>query len=275
MTSQTDSNSRDLSQDNRCNIDDRISTLIDHASLLPTNNRFFKAAQACRQVDGEAALRIAQYWRETTKAFMFTTIAGIGVLAQEAAQHPSPPRHLLDVIQTAFRVISDDLNNVLPVFKAVAPTGAAGIHYLWWENAILGAMKERLNLDPSSPLPPLPGNVRVLLENMHRLSVSPLGAAVQLRVVEAIALEICVAFKQVFTRVVVDRVKVFTTTSQLAWMNSHIQAEVTHSQEVSDHNTGMTSIADTDDKREVMLGLVAEYVTNWNAALEDFAAALE
>jgi hypothetical protein len=256
-------------------LDRKIAALINCAGLSSSENRFFKAAKAVKTVDGRAALSIAHYWRETTKTFMFTTIAGIGGMARQAELDPSPPEHFLDVIQTAFRVIGDDLNNALPVFQAVAPAGAAGIHYVWWERSILQPIADCLGLGPSNAHVALPANVRALLDNMHRLSSNPLGTAVQLRVVEAIALDICIAFKRVFSRVATDGGRVFTTADQLAWMNSHIQAEVAHNQQVSDHDTGMTNLADTAAKQKEMLRLTAEYVRNWNAALEDFAAALE
>jgi hypothetical protein len=264
-----------LHQATSADIDRKITALINRAGLSASENRFFKAAKAVKTVDGRAAVSIAHDWREITKTFMFTTIAGIGGMARQAELDPAPSEHFLDVIQTAFRVIGDDLNNALPVFKAVAPAGAAGIHYVWWERSILRPVADRLGLGPSDALPPLPVNVRALQDNMHRLSSSPLGTAVQLRVVEAIALDICIAFKRVFSRVAIDGTRVFTTADQLAWMNSHIQAEVAHNEEVSDHDTGMTSLADTAAKQKEMLRLTAEYVRNWNAALEDFATGLE
>jgi hypothetical protein len=255
-------------------LDRDITALLGRANLTPVTNRFFRAAKARATVDGYPALCVAHYWRELTKTFMFTTIAGLGGMAREAALHAAPPRHFLAVVQTVHRVIGDDLNNVMPVFQAAAPQGVGGIHYVWWDDTVLRPVADRLGLGPDDPLPPLPANVRALQENMHRLSTSALGTAVMLRVVEGIALDMCVAFKRVFSRVVIDGSRVFPAAHQLAWMNSHIQAEVAHSQQVSDHDSGMTGIADTTAKQLEMLRLTDEHTRLWNAALEDFAAAL-
>ncbi len=219
-------------------------------------------------------LRIAHYWRELTKTFMFTTIAGLGNMAKEAAEDSAPPSNDLSVIQTLFRVIGDDLNNEMHIFRAAAPPGVDGIHYVWWENTVLRPIANRLGRGYYPSMPALPTSVQNLRENMHRLSDSALGTAVQLRVVEAIALDLVIAFKRIFSRVVIDGQKMFPTNDTLAWMNAHIQAEVAHNKEVSDHDTGMSIIADTDGKQAEMLTLAAEYVTNWNAALNDFAAVL-
>lgn len=256
-------------------LDRAIAALIDRAGLGSNANRFFVAAKGARSAGGQPALRIARYWRDMTKTFMFTTMAGIGVMSRAAAEAPEPSDQFLAVIQTAVRVISDDLNNVLPVFAAAAPQGVGGIHYVWWERSVLRPVAAALGLDPSDPLPPLTPNIRGLLDNMLRLAAHPLGAAIQLRVVEAIALDICIAFKRVYSRLAVGGAKVFTDPGRLAWMNSHIQAEVAHHQQVSDGDAGMTTVAATQAEREEMLRLAAEYAQNWNAALEDFAAALE
>ena len=123
-------------------------------------------------------------------------------------------------------------------------------------------------------MPELPPSIVALQETMHRLSRSALGTAVQLRVVEAIALDIVIAFKRVYSRLVIGGTKMFPASEQLAWMNSHIQAEVAHHSDVSNHDSGMTSLADTAAKQKEMLCLTAEYAWMWNAALEDFAAPL-
>jgi hypothetical protein len=256
---------------NNADMDRAISHLIDRAGLSPSRNRFFLAARAARGVSGEAALRIAHYWREVTRTFMLTTLAGLGRMAEEAAAQTAPPRHHLAVIQTIFRVIGDDLNNEMHLFKAVAPAGVGGIHYVWWEESILRPVAERLGTDR---MPELPPRILALLEMMHRLSRSPLGTAVQMRVVEAIALDIVIAFKRIYTRLAIGGTRVFPAGEQLAWMNSHIQAEVSHHNDVSNQDCGMTSLADTEAKQREMLSLTDEYVRSWNAALDDFAAAL-
>jgi Aspartyl/Asparaginyl beta-hydroxylase/L-proline 3-hydroxylase, C-terminal len=255
-------------------LDHRIAGLIEGEHLGAENNGFFLAAEAVKSVRPAQALAIAHNWREMTKAFMFTTIKGIGVMADQATREARPSEPLLRTIQTMFAVIGDDLNNNMKVFKDVAPGGIAGIHYVWWEDAIINPIMK--HCDPAEAGPAVatsPGAAR-LISAMERLSRSCTGTAVQLRVVEAIALQIAVAFKRVFARIVVDDKKLFTGHDDLAWMNAHIKAEVTHNQQVSDHDVGMASIADTVTKQQEMLAMTAEYVKCWRDALGDFEAAL-
>jgi hypothetical protein len=253
-------------------LDQAIAELINRAGLTPSRNPFFTAARAVTQVHGDSALRIAHYWREVTKTFMLTTLAGVGRMAEVAAGQAAPPHHNLAVIRTVFRVISDHLNNEMHRFKAVAPAGVAGIHYVWWDDTILRPIADRLGADR---MPELPPRILALQEMMHQLCRSPLGTAVQLRVVEAITLDIVIAFKRVFTRLSIGGNKVFPSSAQLAWMNSQLQAAVVHHNDVSNHDGGMTCLADTGAKQKEMLCLAAAYTRAWNAALADFAAALE
>lgn len=254
--------------------DVEIADCIARAGLLREDNAFFVAAKKVQEIDALSALRIAHGWREMTKAFMFTSVAGLGAMAQQADLEEYPSVDMLEAMQTIFTVIGDDFSNIMPVFQKVAPAGAGGMHYAWWETDIIDPLKKRLGAplnDTSAML--LPG-AKNLIANMRALVAEPLGAAVQLRVVEAIALDITVAFKRVFTKAVAHGERVFTKAPQFAWMDSHIEAEVAHHKAVSDHDTGTTGIADTDAKRADMLRLTEQYARNWNAALAEFADCL-
>lgn len=256
-------------------LDEEIAACIQHAGLSRERNLFFTGSQTVKSVNPLTALRIAYGWRELTKTFMFTSIAGLGVMALEADAQATPAKTLLRTMQTVFSVIGDDLSNVLPAFQKVAPIGPDGMHYAWWESAIVDPLRKYLG-SPSNDTSALLGDGAIrLLANMRKLASEPLGAAIQLRVVEAIALDITVAFKRVFSKVVANGAPLFSTPAQFAWMDSHIEAEVAHHKAVSDHDTGTTSVADSDSKRGDMLVLTQEYAANWNAALAEFAACLQ
>ena len=128
-------------------------------------------------------------------------------------------------MQTVFQVIGDDLSNLMPAFQKVAPAGPAGMHYAWWESAI----------------------------------------------VEAIALDITVAFKRIFSKVQVQGERLFSKPAQFAWMDSHIEAEVEHHKAVSHDDTGTTAIADTAAQQARMFNLTQTYAHHWNVALNEFA----
>jgi hypothetical protein len=252
-------------------LDQQIAQCIHDASLTRERNPFFVGARHVQEVEPAAALRIAHAWREITKAFMFTSIAGMGLMAREADAQEHPPEALLTTMQTIFGVIGDDFANLMPAFQKVAPAGPAGMHCAWWESDFVVPL---MAVTDSAQHPPLGAAPRQLIEQMRRLADEPLGAAIQLRVVEAIALDITVAYKRVMTKVTVAGKRLFTRRSQLAWMNSHIEAEVAHHQAVSDDDTGTSAIADTEAKRVRMLQLTREYVANWSLVLEEFAASL-
>ena len=218
----------------------------------------------------QAAWQIARAWGEITKAFMFTTIASLGVLAAEMVTEPAPATHRLTALQTGFRVIGDDLTNLDPIFAKTAPEGTAGIHYLWWAGTIMAPLASALPTPPDGDRP-LPPGVQGLLDNMRRLARSPSGAAVQLRVVEDIALDIATAFRALFSQVTAGGTTLFGD-GDLAWIDAHIEAEVVHRATVSDHETGMTTIAATPAEQQQLLTATTEYATNWARALHDLAA---
>lgn len=251
--------------------DAQIAACLESEQLSRDDNRFFVQAKTVKTIEPLPALRIAYGWRELTKAFMFTSIAGLGVMARDADAQDKPNANLLKAIQTIFQVIGDDLSNVMPVFREVAPPGPDGMHYAWWESSIVEPLRSVVG-EPASDTSGMLGPAgRALIEDMRRLAHAPLGAAVQLRVVEAIALDITVAFKRIFSKVDVGGQRLFSRPEQLLWMDSHIHAEVEHHKAVSDDDTGTTAIADTEDKRHEMLLLTRSYANKWNRALGEFA----
>src|SRR5258706_15832169 len=163
--------------DDAVRLEAKIVEQMRRAHLTRDSNAFFLAAKEVQSLDGESALLIAERWRDMTKTFMLTTIAGLGVMACEADSQTMPRRSLLEAMQTGFGVIGDDLCNVMPVFRRAAPPGADGVHYVWWEKTIVRPLRERLPATRNRAAAH-PAGVARLIENMRRLASHPLGAAV-------------------------------------------------------------------------------------------------
>lgn len=255
-------------------LEDQVTQLIQDADLVRPANRFFASAQATEDVAPNAALDIAVAWHELTRAFMFTTIAGLGTLAAEIASGDEPSRDVLGAIQTAYKVIGDDMANLAPEFSAVSPRGADGIHYLWWEDTIVAPLVEHTGASSTARKQSLPEGVLSLIDNMKRLGSHRLGAAVQLRVVEAIALDIAVAFRRIYSKTTLGGSRPFRDDGALVWVDSHIKAETSHAASVSDDETGMTLMVATEGDRAEFVRLAQEYTASWAVALGDFARAL-
>lgn len=251
-------------------LDDQVVRLIAEAGLTRPGNRFLARARAIDGVAPDAALAVARQWREMTRAFMFTTIAGLGLMARDFEAADDPGREVLGAFRTAFTVIGDDLANLAPEFAGTAPAGVSGIHYLWWADSIVTPLEEVAGDVP----PRMPAAVAELVAEMRRMSGERLGAAVQLRVVEAIALDIAVAFRRMYAKVLVDGRQVFPTPASLAWIDAHIRAETGHAASVSDGETGMTAVAATEAERAEFLRLATGYAEAWARALDEFAGQL-
>lgn len=251
-------------------LEHRVSEAIAAAGLCRPDNRFFEHARSAEQVEPLAALRIARQWQSMTRAFMFTTVAGLGSLAVRFGTGAEPDREVLGAFQTAYKVIGDDMANFAPDFAAVSPRGVDGVHYLWWADSIVAPLVNALGPADAEPAADASDGVAALIANMARLAEEPLGAAVQLRVVEAIALDIAVAFRRIFARVEVAGAALYREAGALDWIDAHIRAETSHAKSVSDDETGMTAMAATPEEREEFLRLALEYAANWARALGDF-----
>ncbi|UUU36497.1 DUF6202 family protein [Streptomyces sp. CA-210063] len=264
----------EFSHADRTELDERVDKEIDRARLRRADNTFFGTARTVESVSPQAALAIGVWWRSMTKSFMFSTLAGMGEMARVFSAQDAPTHDILGAFQTVYRVIGDDLDNAAPEFRAVAPRGPAGIHYVWWEDTIVAPLAARLGEDDLRAAAKLPEGITDLLANMDRLASSPLGAAIQLRVVETIALDIAVAFRRLYAKVSVEGERVFGENDQFAWIDSHIKAETVHAAQVSDDETGMTSVVTDPAQAAEFLVLVREYSDNWSRALACFADCL-
>uniref|UniRef100_UPI00406D529D Putative molybdopterin oxidoreductase n=1 Tax=Streptomyces asoensis TaxID=249586 RepID=UPI00406D529D len=263
-----------LSAAEQQDLDARVGKEIDAARLRRADNAFFGEARKAESVTPEAALAIAHRWRAMTKAFMFTTLSGLGVMARRFQGQDAPDHELLAAFQTVYQVIGDDLDNAAPAFREVAPRGPAGIHYVWWEDTVLKPVAAHVAEEDRQSAAVLPRAVTGLLDSMDRLATHPLGAAVQLRVVEDIALDIAVGFRRLYAKVEVPGTTLFAGRDDLAWVDSHIKAETMHAAQVSDEDTGMTRLVADREQAEEFLTAVREYAAHWSAALETYAQAL-
>jgi hypothetical protein len=256
-------------------LEESVTQVIAAAGLCRPDNRFFADAQAAEAVVPLEALRIALWWQAMTRAFMFTTIAGIGTMASRLATGQEPDREVLGALQTAYKVIGDDMANFAADFSAVCPNGAAGVHYVWWEDTIVAPLVQELGQEAVQAAGKPGDGVAALIANMQRLAAVPLGAGVQLRVVEAIALDIAVAFRRVYGKVTLGGTRPYREPGALDWVDSHIRAETSHAKSVSNDETGMTAMAATQEERDEFLRLAVEYSANWARALNDFDEALK
>lgn len=247
-------------------LDNKINELIFKNGLKGEQNLFFSTTKNGGSVSLEQATIIAFNWAEITKTFMFTAIAGVGALATHLLNQKVPSPGALAVLQTAFAVISDDLNNTHPLFKKTAPAGHEGIHYAWWESSILAKLKSRTEI----PLTLSPSTIQ-LTEKMRMLSNDIMGSAVQLRIVECIAIDIATAFLAMYGTVQFQDKLLFPDAESKAWIIAHVHAEHVHNAQVSDSLSGMAKIAQTQQEQQRMLEMVDDYCKAWALALNDFA----
>ncbi|WDO05105.1 DUF6202 family protein [Streptomyces murinus] len=264
----------EITAEARSTLDEIVDREIAEAGLGRADNRFFSYARGYTTEDFTGPLAVAHQWRAMTKAFMFTTLAGLGATARRLSAQQSPSLDVLAAFQTMFRVIGDDLANLASVFSAVAPKGPAGTHYVWWEDSIIAPLSEHVEESGRQSAARLPEGVRRLIETMERFADSPLGAAVQLRVVETIALDIAVAFRRVYGPLEAGGERLFPESADLAWIDSHIKAETSHAAQVSDDETGMTFLLTTEAEARTFAEQTAEYAASWAGALNAFADSL-
>jgi hypothetical protein len=255
-------------------LDDRITQMINDAGLARPGNKFFEHARSIESVEPRQGLEIALSWQAMTRAFMFTTVASLGVLARRFSTAIEPDKDVLGAYQTAYLVIGDDMANLAPMF-GVAPKGPAGVHYVWWAETITAPLIKCVGQTADDVAGERREGVAALIANMERLAEAPLGAAVQLRVVEAIALDIAVAFRRIYSKIEVDGAKLYRESGALDWIDSHIKAETSHASSVTDDEAGMTFMASTEAEREEFARLAEEYTASWARALADFDAVLE
>lgn len=254
-------------------LDIAIGQIILDAGLGIRSNAFFQSARTVTAIDACSALYIAFNWRQITKTFMFSTIAGLGEIARAQLATEEPAPNALGVLQTGIRVIADDLDNAAPIFAAKAPSGIDGIHYRWWQTTILQPIVARAPGQVSAACR-ISCATESLANFMRDEAIAPIGAAVQLRIVEAIARDIAIAFRRIFSRLEIDGEKLFPGREDLAWIDTHIKAEVGHASDVCRIDSGMAWLAVTSGQQQELLATSRRYASLWNDVLKDFANAL-
>ena len=244
-----------------------VDGVLKESNLTRHTNPFFLLAKKEPKVSADAAIRLAVNWREITKQFLFTVLTGLGTLAEETRKATNPSYDVIAVLQSGIKVISDDLSNICPILNEAAPEGPLGAHYIWWENSVLNVILNKNNTENTYKVS---SKVQKLLDYMVVLSKEPFGAAVQLRIVEAIAMDIAIAFRGIYSLFAINEQKIFPNVDDLAWINAHIKAEVAHHKQVKNDDSGMVKIAITPEEQRTLLVLTKEYVDCWNGALNDF-----
>lgn len=247
------------------NLNTQIDNIILQNSLTKETNPFFKMAPFCQSVSSQIAYDIAINWLEITKTFVLTSAKGLGTLADKILDDEKNSEKRLIVLQTGFSVISDDLNNTNPIFNESAPKGIQGIHYKWWNSSIVEKFFNLVNPSINITIETLS-----LLNKMREISSDYMGAAVQLRVVEAIAFDIAMAFYFLYGSVKHNGQALFSEEDML-WINAHIKAEKIHNHDVSSQNYGMVKIAQNGSEKTRLLKMIDEYCQVWSATLNSFA----
>ena len=251
-------------------IDAEVDQMLQNHKLLRKTNDFFVLSKKMSEFPMSSCIHIAHNWFEITRQFLFTVLTSVGVFSEKIRELDDSPYHLMNVLQSSVKIISDDLMNMFPTLQEVAPKGAAGSHFQWWEDSVLNVLIKKANVQDQVKKEISP-NVQTLLNFMVTLSKEPMGAAVQLRIVEAIALDIVLAFRAIYSSLTYDNQKVFPNLNDLAWINAHIKAEVVHHRQVKDEeNGGMVLIASTPEEQRKFLVLTKEYIECWSGALHDF-----
>jgi hypothetical protein len=242
-------------------IDQEVSSFINQ---LLSSNPFFQK-EFLKKIDLYSATNIAFNWSKITRTFLFTSIIGLGSFAKKIIGDNEPSEKLLSALQTYFSIISDDLNNTNIIFNHTAPLAYKGIHFKWWDDSILSPLKI---IDPEITFQ-ISNSTQKLIDKMNQLSNYHLGIALQLRVVEAIALDICRSFYMIFNEIRFKDRKIFNETD-LAWITTHLRAEEYHHHQARDTISGIicneTSISD----QKYFLGEAQEYIKLWSNVLIDF-----
>jgi hypothetical protein len=256
-------------------LSDEINEIIYFSHLTSEKNIFFVSAGKKEFFSIDSAYIIALKWREITKNFLFTTIKGIGVMAEKINEQKNPDLKIITTLQTAVSIIADDLYSANVVFgQSNNNFDANKAHYKWWETSILNPI-ESLVCQEKIVEKIKPDNTEELIKKMKQFSDIPIGAAIQLRIVENIASDICIAFKNIFSQVEHNGNKVYKSDKELSWILSHIKAELIHQKKVETDFCEALYEIDPNISKDMILNLTRDYCHYWNKALSDFAYYLD
>ena len=247
-----------------------IRKIIKDSDLTEFENPFFIKAQDISKnkisVTANSALEITRHWRALSKSFMLTTLAGLAHTAYALELEEEPSISSLSALQTGIEVISDDLNNVHPIFKKYAPEGTSGIHYIWLEEEIMRPLALQLEIKDYLNKP-LRNNTTALINGMRDLSQKNFGFSIQLRIVEAIALDVSLALTKILLNVKHAEHKVFRDAASLPWLIAHNKTEREHHEKVSHHENGVPYIITSEKEKAEYLQQTKIYTTLWKKCI--------
>jgi len=255
-------------------LESKINCLIEKAHLTKEKNPFFIKAKQTTNLSLESALKIAFNWREIIKQFMVTVLINLGELADKVNQLDFPSEYAISALKTGITIISEDLNNVFTEYEEKASIDPDGMHYVWWEKSILKPLLAATNNKKLSSKIKSSPKTQQLLQEMNKLATHPLGFAVQLYVVEIIALDMVLAFLPLFASIEVDGQKIFKSSEIISWIMEHIQDEsIPQGRALHEDNELINSMSTIKDRNDLFL-LAQNYIECWSETLMEFGELL-
>ena len=255
-------------------LESKISSLIENAHLTKGKNPFFIKAKQIPYISLESALNIAFNWREIMKQFMITVLMSMGELADKVNQLDFSPEYAISALKIGITVVSDGLNKVFSEREKEASKDPDGVNYIWWETSILSPLIAATKNKSFSSEMTISPKAHKLLKEMNKLAKHPLGFAVQLYVIEAISLDIILAFLPLFSRVEVNEQKIFKSSEIISWMMAHLQDELIHIQQPTHDDNGMVNTMSTAKDQEDLFLLAHDYIQCWGEVLEELGELL-
>jgi len=246
----------------------KMLSLMERTRLRDEENPFFIRAKQTRTVSRETAIKIASHWRDITKQYMYTLLISLGKLADNVSQLDMSSEYVICALQAGITIISDDLDKAFFSLEETVPADPDGMNTFWWEDNILRPLiAASPNRRLSSEITVAP-KTQILLQLMDELAKNPLGFAVQLWVVESIAVEMVLFLLALFAKIEVQGQKVFKSSEVMDWIAAHIEDEAFEDRENVYEDTDMINIAGMGDRQD-LFRLAEEYMNCWKEALDE------
>ena len=245
----------------------KLRYLMEQAQLRDWGDPFFIRAKQKPTVSLEAAIKIASLWRDITKHYMYTLLISLGKLADNVSQLDLPPEYTICALQTGITIISDDLENAFSL-KEKAPARPDGMNPVWWEANIvrpLIAASPKKSLSTKITVAP---KTQRLFQLMDELAKNPLGFAVQLHVVESLAVDMVLFLLALFAKIEVQGQKILNSSEVMNWIAAHIEDEAIEDQANLYEDTDIINIMGVEDPQDLHL-IAEEYVNCWREVLDE------
>ncbi len=248
--------------------DSKMTSLIEQHRLTEIKNPFFIRANQMPPLSVDVGLQIAFHWRDITKRYMQTLLISLGKLADNVSQLDLPFDYVICALQTGITVISDDFTHTFAALNKKEQPGPDGTHYVWWETNILSPLIRASHQKSLSPDITVAPKIQLLLESMNKLAKNPLGFAIQLRVVESIALDMVLLLLTLFSKIEVQGKKIFKSSDMLSWITAHIEDEGFEEQHTPYENQEAMNIVRAADQKD-LFRLAEMYVNRWREAIDE------